>query len=132
MSGIEWRIEALCSQLADGELEGLLTGAGAGEALNRVVGLVRACEPAKISVADLDTLEDAAARASIDGLTTGVRAFDGGGLSTRLPGMGGNGPHFAWVCPQRSCTRIYLDMRAGAAPQCAISGRALERITQPG
>jgi hypothetical protein len=131
MTGVEWRIAALCGQLADGELARLLADAGAGAALQRVLDAARAGKPAKISAADLDDLEDAAAGIGIDGLTTGVRSLDRGSISTRLPGFGGSGPHFAWVCPQRACTRVELDA-PDPIPLCAISGQPLERRTQPG
>jgi hypothetical protein len=130
MTGVEWRIAALCEQFADGELSQLLTDAGAEVVLRRVLDAVRAGKPANISVTDLDDLEEAAAGIGIDGLTTGVRALDGKGISTHLPGIGGGGPHFAWVCPRRACTRVELDT-PDAAPVCAITGQLLERRTQP-
>jgi hypothetical protein len=131
VTAVEWRIEALCGQLADGELSQMLADAGAGDVLERVLDAVRAGKPAEITVADLNDLEDAAARIGIDGLTTGVRAPGGGNLATRLPGFGGGGPHFAWVCPQHVCARVELDT-PDPVPACAISGQPLERRTQPG
>ena len=128
MTGVEWRIAALCAQLADGELLRLLEDAGAEATLRRVLAAVQAGKPADVSLTDLDSLEEVAARIGIDGLTTGVRALDVRGISTHLPGIGG--PHFAWICPQRACTRVELDIPA-AAPVCAISGHSLDRITQP-
>jgi hypothetical protein len=82
MTAVEWRIAALCEQLADEELSRLLADADAETVLRRVLDAIRAGEPAKVSAADLDALEDAAASAGIDGLTTGVRAFDRGHLDT--------------------------------------------------
>jgi hypothetical protein len=131
MTGVEWRIAELCAQLADGELPRLLAGAGAEATLERVLASIRSGEPAKVTSEDLDTLEDAAARIGIDGLTTGVRSLERGTISTRLPGISGAGPHFAWVCPQHACTRVELDT-PGSAAVCAVSGRPLERRTQPG
>ncbi len=128
MTAVETRIAALCEQLADRELSRLLADAGAEAVLRRVLEAVRAGEPAKVSLADLDSLEDAAASAGIDGLTTSARAFDRG-ISTRLPGIGGSGPHFAWVCPHRRCTRVELDT-PDVPPVCAISGQPLERRAQ--
>ncbi len=130
MTGVEWRIAALCEQLADGELPQMLADAGAEVTLRRVLDAVRAGEPADVSLADLDGLEETAASIGIDGLTTGVRALDGRGISTRLPGIGTGGPHFAWICPQHACTRVELDI-PDATPECAITGRPLERRTQP-
>jgi hypothetical protein len=130
MTGLEWRIAALCEQLSDGQLSQLLADAGVEIVLRRVLDAVRAGMPAKISVADLDNLEEVAAGIGIDGLTTGVRSLDGRGISTHLPGIGGGGPHFAWVCPRRACTRVELDT-PDAAPVCAITGQLLERRIQP-
>ena len=131
MTGVEWRIAALCGQLRDGELSQMLTDAGAGATLSRVLDAVRAGNLVKVSVADLDGLEDAAASIGIDGLTTGVRAVDGPGIVTRLPGIGRSSPDFAWTCPQHACTRVELGT-PDVMPVCSISGRELERRTQPG
>lgn len=129
MAGAEWRIAELCAQLADDELPRLLADAGAEASLQRILDAIRSAELAKVTPADLDALDDAAASIGIDGLTTGVRALDPGAMSTRLPGIGGGGIHFAWVCPQHACTRVELDMPADA-PVCAVSGQPLERRTQ--
>jgi hypothetical protein len=131
MTGVEWRIAALCGQLRDGELSQMLTDAGAGATLARVLDAVRAGDLVKVSAADLDGLEDAAASIGIDGLTTGVRAVDGPGIMTRLPGIGRSSPDFAWICPQHACTRVELGT-PDVMPVCPISGRELERRTQPG
>jgi hypothetical protein len=128
MTAVGWRIAALCEQLADEELSRLLADADAETVLRRVLDAIRADEPAKVSVADLDALEDAAASVGIDGLTTGVRAIDRG-ISTHLPGIRPGGPYFAWVCPQHACTRVELDT-PDTAPVCAVSGQPLERRIQ--
>jgi hypothetical protein len=129
VTGVEWRVAALCTQLADDQLARLLTDAGAEPVLARVLDTVRAGKPAEVSPADLDALEETAASIGIDGLTTGVRSLDSATISTRLPGIGGSGPHFAWVCPQKACTRVELDT-LGTKPICAISGEQLTRTTQ--
>jgi hypothetical protein len=131
MTGVEWRIAALCGQLRDSELSQMLIDAGAGTTLTRVLDAVRAGDLGKVSAADLDGLEDAAASIGIDGLTTGVRAVDGPGIVTRLPGIGRSSPDFAWICPQHACTRVELGT-PDVMPVCPISGRELERRTQPG
>jgi hypothetical protein len=129
VAGVEWRIAALCEQLADGELEQELAHTGAKEALKRVLEAIRAGAPVKVSVADLDELDKAAASIQIDGLTTGVRDADLPSIETRLPGIG-HGPDFAWTCPQRACARVELGV-PDVMPVCAVSGRVLDRRTQP-
>jgi hypothetical protein len=130
MTGVEWRIAALCTQLADGELSRRLANADAKAALARVLDAIRFGEPSSISPADLDALEDAAAGIGIDGLTTGARSLGSGNIATGLPGLSENGPHFAWVCPLRACARVELDI-PDDTPGCAIGERALDRMTQP-
>jgi hypothetical protein len=129
MTGVQSRVTALCLHLVNGELSRLLNDAGAGTTLERLLAAVRAGDPSKVSVADLDALEDAAAVLGIDGLTIAVRSTDERGLAVRLPGMDGSGANFAWICPNRICCRVELDL-FDTPPICAISGRPLDRMAQ--
>ena len=131
MTGVEWRVAALCEQLADGELSQMLTDAGAGAVLTRVLDAIRSGDLGNVSATDLDGLENAAASIGIDGLTTGVRAVDGAGIRTRLPGISPGGTDFSWTCPQRACTRVELGT-PNVMPVCAISGRKLDRRAHTG
>jgi hypothetical protein len=129
VAAVEWRIAALCEQLADGELEQELAQAGAKETLKRVLDAIRAGAPVKVSTADLDELDKVAASIQIDGLTTGARDAGLPSIGTRLPGTH-RGLDFAWTCPQRACARVELGV-PDVDPVCPISGRGFGRGTQP-
>ncbi|MEV3987577.1 hypothetical protein AB0J57_01575 [Streptomyces sp. NPDC049837] len=113
------RLEMLCGQAAGGELAERAARYGVADALDRIVGAVRAGRAADGGAleADLDLLEDAFARHGIDGLTTGARSFE--------PWQGGGSVMVsAWVCPAGACSRAEA-AEPGGPPACALTGAAL-------
>jgi hypothetical protein len=116
------RIGRLCVELGRGELAGIIGQAGAQPLLERLVRMLTAetADPAEVAAA-LDALDEAAARAGIDGLTTGSRAY-------RPVTWPVGAPQYGWVCPQRRCGRAETEPSDGDDYVCAITGAPLTRI----
>jgi hypothetical protein len=117
------RIRRLCVELGRGELAGIIRHAGAEPLLERLLRMLAAekADPAEVA-AILDTLDEAAVQAGIDGLTTGTRGY-------RPVTWPVGAPQYGWVCPQRRCSRAETESaNGGDTLVCAITGAPLTRI----
>ena len=125
------RIRRLCVELGRGELGGLLREEeGAEPLLTRLLRMLAAekTDPAEVAAA-LDALDEMAALAGIDGLTTGTRSY--GSITRGFASVKFSmpAPQYGWVCPQRRCSRAETTGPAdGTEFVCAITGAPLTRI----
>jgi hypothetical protein len=119
------RVERLCGLLADATFWQLADEAGVAEALMRVVTTTCEGSPGATDhglVADLDSLDEAMARAGFGMVTHPDRNF------RRLPGSSGV---YFWECPApRPCSRVVTvpDINSAEPASCPITGHPLRRM----
>ncbi len=118
------RVERLCDMLGNAEFWQVADEAGVGETLTRIVATT--CNGTSGGadddlVADLDSLDEAMARAGLGMVTQPDRAY------RPLPGPRGL---YFWECPAaRPCSRVVTvpDIETAEPAICPMTGRPLRR-----
>jgi hypothetical protein len=120
VGALSQRLEMLCAQLGEGDLQEVAAELGVTRTLNRVLDMVRdgaGSWDETALAADLDELDAAFTDWGVDGGLTGqLRSF------RQSPWTSGHPVVEAWMCPVRRCSRVEPASRDDAAPECAVTG----------